>query len=67
MLFINEKGERKVYMTTQKVKDMMLSDQKKQSLNKINLGIKVFEKSRDKLTKIMNCDGYYRLLQAGIE
>ena len=65
-MFVNEKGERKVYMTTEKVKDLILSDTKG-ALNKINLGLKVFQKSRDKLMKIMKCEHYYRLLQSGVE
>ena len=66
LLFVNEKGEKKVYMTTEKVKELFLSDEKQQ-MRKINLGVKVFEKNKDKFMKMEGLDSFYRLMQSGID
>ena len=36
-------------------------------MRKINLGVNVFERNKDKFLKMDGLDGFYRLMQSGID
>jgi len=61
-LFIHDKGERTVIFVNKTIADFLSYDTK-QEVNRVNLGIRLFEKSRMKTVTDVN----YRLTQSGIE